>query len=129
MKICKRLLSILFVNMLVIMTLVGCGNSKAGASVDDTQTEANTEITEENANADDIVILYTNDVHTYVDGPISYDVIAAVKKELQKKYGYVYLVDAGDHIQGTAYGSMDNGETIIKMMNAAGYDVATDHDW
>ena len=125
MKICKRLLSILFVNMLVIMTLVGCGNSKAGASVDDTQTEANTEITEENANADDIVILYTNDVHTYVDGPISYDVIAAVKKELQKKYGYVYLVDAGDHIQGTAYGSMDNGETIIKMMNAAGYDVAT----
>lgn len=125
MKICKRLLSILFVNVLVIMTLVGCGNSKAGTSADNTQTEADTEIAEENAYADDIVILYTNDVHTYVDGPISYDVIAAVKNELQKKYGYVYLVDAGDHIQGTAYGSMDNGETIIKMMNTAGYDVAT----
>ena len=107
------------------MTLVGCGNSKAGTSADNTQTEADTEIAEENAYADDIVILYTNDVHTYVDGPISYDVIAAVKNELQKKYGYVYLVDAGDHIQGTAYGSMDNGETIIKMMNTAGYDVAT----
>ena len=125
MKKCKRLLSILFVNVLVIMTLVGCGNSKAGTSADNTQTEADTEIAEENAYADDIVILYTNDVHTYVDGPISYDVIAAVKNELQKKYGYVYLVDAGDHIQGTAYGSMDNGETIIKMMNTAGYDVAT----
>ena len=35
------------------------------------------------------------------------------------------LVDAGDHVQGTAYGSMDKGETIIKLMNAAGYDVAT----
>ena len=107
------------------MTLVGCGNSKAGTSADNTQTEADTEIAEDNGYADDIVILYTNDVHTYVDGPISYDVIAAVKNELQKKYGYVYLVDAGDHIQGTAYGSMDNGETIIKMMNTAGYDVAT----
>ena len=107
------------------MTLVGCGNSKAGTSADNTQTEADTEIAEDNGYADDIVILYTNDVHTYVDGPISYDVIAAVKNEFQKKYGYVYLVDAGDHIQGTAYGSMDNGETIIKMMNTAGYDVAT----
>ena len=35
------------------------------------------------------------------------------------------LVDAGDHIQGTAYGSMDDGATIIELMNAAGYDLAT----
>ena len=35
------------------------------------------------------------------------------------------LVDAGDHVQGTAYGSMDEGASIIKLMNAAGYDVAT----
>lgn len=40
MKKCKRLLSILFVNVLVIMTLVGCGNSKAGTSADNIQTEA-----------------------------------------------------------------------------------------
>lgn len=75
--------------------------------------------------SEDIVILYTNDVHTYIDGPLSYDVIAAVKKELEKQYKYVLLADAGDHIQGTAYGSMDKGENIIKMMNAAGYDIAT----
>mgnify|MGYP000310282355 CR=1 FL=1 len=37
----------------------------------------------------------------------------------------VLLVDAGDHVQGTAYGSMDEGASIIKLMNAAGYDVAT----
>ena len=35
------------------------------------------------------------------------------------------LVDAGDHIQGTAYGSMDDGATIIRLMNEAGYDLAT----
>jgi len=136
MKRYKRFLSLFFMSILVSMTLIGCGTADADVSATaetvEEATEAATEETvdtkaqaEENANAEDIVILYTNDVHTYVDGPISYDVIAAIKKELQKEYGYVYLVDAGDHIQGTAYGSMDNGETIIKMMNAAGYDVAT----
>ena len=75
--------------------------------------------------SDDVVILYTNDVHTYIDGALSYDVIAGVKAELLKQYKHVLLVDAGDHVQGTAYGSMDKGETIIKLMNAAGYDLAT----
>lgn len=75
--------------------------------------------------SDDIVILYTNDIHTYIDGPLSYDVVAGIKKDLEKQYKNVFLVDAGDHIQGTAYGSMDEGESIIKLMNAADYDVAT----
>ena len=75
--------------------------------------------------SDDIVILYTNDIHTYINNPLSYDVIAAIKKDLQKEYKHVILADAGDHIQGTAYGSMDKGESIIKLMNSAGYDVAT----
>lgn len=80
---------------------------------------------EGNAKSDDIVILYTNDVHTYIDGDISYDTIAGVKTYLETQYENVLLVDAGDHIQGTAYGSMDKGENIIKLMNAAGYDLAT----
>ncbi len=79
----------------------------------------------EPAKSSDIVILYTNDVHTYIDGPMSYDVIAAVKADLQTQYETVLLMDAGDHLQGTAYGSMDKGETIIQLMNAAGYDLAT----
>ena len=37
---------------------------------------------------------------------------------------YVTLVDAGDAIQGAAYGSMSQGEDIIGIMNAVGYDVA-----
>lgn len=69
-------------------------------------------------------ILYTNDVHTYIDKALSYDNIAAYKQELAKD-GDVLLVDAGDHISGRAFGSMDKGETIIKLMNAAGYDLAT----
>lgn len=75
--------------------------------------------------SDDVVILYTNDVHTYIEGTLSYDVVSAIKHDLEKTYKYVFLVDAGDHIQGTAYGSMDGGKSIIEMMNKAGYDVAT----
>ena len=82
-------------------------------------------IAEESPKSDDIVILYTNDIHTYIDGDISYDVIAAVKQDLQTRYNHVLLVDAGDHVQGTAYGSMDKGKTIIDLMNASGYDAAT----
>lgn len=80
---------------------------------------------ESDVRSEDIVILYTNDVHTYIDGPLSYDVVAAIKKDLQTRYKYVILADAGDHIQGTAYGSMDKGSHVIQLMNAAGYDVAT----
>lgn len=75
--------------------------------------------------SDDIVILYTNDVHTYIDKSLSYDVICAIKHDLEQSYKYVILADAGDHIQGTAYGSMDGGENIVLMMNKAEYDVAT----
>ena len=72
----------------------------------------------------DIVILFTNDVHTYINGSLRYSNIAALKAELEAAGKDVILVDAGDHVQGTAYGSMDKGETIIKLMNAAGYDYA-----
>lgn len=80
---------------------------------------------EERILSEDIVILYTNDVHTYIGGDLSYDVIAAVKQALRQRYEHVLLVDAGDHAQGTAYGSMDKGQSVISLMNAAGYDVAT----
>ena len=74
----------------------------------------------------DIVVLYTNDVHTHVDnGGLRYSNVAALKNELESAGAEVLLVDAGDHIQGTAFGSMDKGETIVKLMNAAEYDLAT----
>ncbi len=75
--------------------------------------------------SDDIVIIYTNDVHSYIDSAFSYDVIAEIKDKLEEQYKHVILADAGDHVQGTAYGSMDKGESIINLMNAADYDVAT----
>jgi len=76
---------------------------------------------------EDIVIYYTNDIHSYIDNHLeeepglSYSKVAALKKSTEN----AILVDAGDHLQGTAYGGMDSGATIIRLMNTAGYDVAT----
>ncbi len=75
----------------------------------------------------DIVVYYTNDVHSYIDNHLdeepglSYSKVAALKNSTEN----AILVDAGDHLQGTAYGGMDNGATIVQLMNATGYDVAT----
>lgn len=110
----KKILSFILCLCIMLTIFAACGKK------DDTHDEVDTP--EENK---DIAVLYTNDVHTYIDGALSYDVIAALKTELQDEYAHVLLVDAGDHSQGTAYGSMDSGETIIKLMNAAGYDAAT----
>ena len=84
---------------------------------------------EGSAPADDVVVLYTNDVHTHIDNNagegnengLTYSKVAGYKDSLDN----ALLVDAGDHIQGTAFGSMDKGATIIELMNAAGYDLAT----
>jgi len=112
----KKILSLILCLCLMLAVFAACG--KDGA--DDNQDEP--QITKENG---DVAILYTNDVHTYIDGPLSYDVIAALKSELKSQYAEVLLVDAGDHSQGTAYGAMDSAESVISLMNAAGYDAAT----
>ena len=120
-----RKLFALLLACVMVLGLVACG-APATTTPTVAPTAAPTEApTEPPVVYSDIAILYTNDVHTYVDNPLSYDVIAGIKAELEKEYDYVLLVDAGDAIQGTAYGSMDKGETIVKLMNAAKYDLAT----
>lgn len=82
----------------------------------------------------DIVILYTNDVHCAVDRTASedggyvysfgYPNIAAYKNKLMDEYENVMLVDAGDHLQGGAYGVLSKGLWMTELMNAAKYDLA-----
>ena len=76
----------------------------------------------------EIVILYTNDAHAYManhvgegkEDALTYSKIATLKERED-----AILVDAGDHIQGTAYGGMDKGQTIVRLMNQVDYDLAT----
>ena len=83
----------------------------------------------------DVVIIYTNDIHTYIKNRdpkdekkaknLSYSALSALKEDIEAQGKEVILADAGDHIQGTAYGDMDKGATIIQIMNETGYDIAT----
>lgn len=87
------------------------------------------------ADADPVVILYTNDVHcalaqeTEDDGTVShlgYPAVAAYVAEMEAQYGadHVTLADAGDAIQGGAAGTLSKGSYPQQLMNAAGYDLA-----
>lgn len=72
----------------------------------------------------DIVILYTNDVHCGIDDKIGYAGLSLYKKEMQAQTPYVTLVDAGDAIQGAPIGTLSDGGYIIDIMNQVGYDFA-----
>ncbi len=69
----------------------------------------------------DVVILYTNDVHCAID---DYAVLAAYRAELIAEGNTVIIVDAGDAIQGEVIGSLTQGEAVVDIMNTVGYDYA-----
>jgi len=75
----------------------------------------------------DIIILYTNDVHCAIettDSIIGYPGLLSYREEMVKNNTpYVTLVDAGDHAQGAAIGSISKGEYIIDILNKINYDV------
>lgn len=73
---------------------------------------------------DDIIVLYTNDVHCGIDDHVGYAGLAAYKAQMERLTPYVTLVDCGDAIQGDLVGTVSNGEYIIDMMNFVGYDYA-----
>ncbi len=74
------------------------------------------------AQANEIVIVHTNDIHGAVafseGGSIGLDRVAAMKKMTEN----AILVDAGDATQGLPFASLTQGAGVIKVMNMAGYD-------
>ena len=72
----------------------------------------------------DIVVLYTNDVHCAVDSGIGYAGLAALETEYRNAGADVILADCGDAIQGEPIGTISKGAYIIDIMNELGYDVA-----
>ena len=71
-----------------------------------------------------VVILHTNDVHARVEGDdksqIGYPRLISIAKELRKD-NEVILLDAGDVLHGTAFANLTQGESIVDLMNLAGY--------
>ncbi len=73
--------------------------------------------------AKDIIILHTNDIHCGVEDNIGMAALAEYKNELSKN-NHVLLVDSGDAVQGAPLGKLSEGQSIINIMNAVGYDFA-----
>ena len=102
-KSCYRLGALFFVLVLLLSCLAGCSTEKQ---------------------QEDIVILYTNDVHCAVDADIGYAGLAAYKNWMEEKIPYVTLVDCGDALQGDTIGAVSQGEYLVDIMNQVGYDFA-----
>ncbi len=69
-----------------------------------------------------VTVFHTNDVHgSFIgsDSVIGVDKIAALKNSVDNSI----LVDGGDATQGIALATLSKGEDVIRLMNAAGYDV------
>ncbi len=85
------------------------------------------------ANAQDLVILHTNDTHSQITPQVTgegkglggYERREAYIKEVVKQYGKknVLLVDAGDFSQGSPYFSLFKGDVEVELLNALEYDV------
>lgn len=129
MRTGKKLLALLLALSMALSLMVtafaedeSAAGSEAAPAEETTETAGEeTAAAGETEAAGGVTVLYTNDIHTYITKDLTYSKVAAYKDSLEN----VLLVDAGDHIQGTAYGSMDKGATIAQLMNAAGYDLAT----
>ena len=114
----KKLLALTLVLMLL---LAGCGSAAPAETPAPNPAEETAYLGLDN----DIVILYTNDVHCAVDDNLGYTGLATVKNALEAQGKHVVLVDNGDAVQGDTIGTLSNGEYIIDIMNEVGYDVAT----
>ena len=81
----------------------------------------------EDAKSDDLVVLFTNDIHCGVDqsdSSIGIAGLAKIKKDMEATHKNVALVDNGDAIQGELIGTVSKGEYMVQLMNFVGFDYA-----
>jgi 2',3'-cyclic-nucleotide 2'-phosphodiesterase (5'-nucleotidase family) len=81
-----------------------------------------------------LTIYHTNDVHARVEGTdtqVGYGKIAGLVLSEKNEGKNVLLLDAGDATHGQSIAILSEGESIIKLMNLAGYDgmTAGNHDF
>lgn len=133
----KFLTNWIAVGVAAALLVVGCGqnNVVVDANVDNPVVDENSSGTDISTELP-ITIVYTNDVHSHIDNTktneneeevpgLRYSTIAKMVQDMKDEGREVLLVDAGDEVSGCGYGSYDEGESIIGLMNAAGYDIAT----
>ncbi len=122
MKLFKRTVS-LVLSLAMTASMFVSTVSAAGKTFEDMGVTAN-----------DIVVLYTNDVHGGVSNnesmsgsatSLGYAGLAAVLADSEAITGAnnTYLVDLGDSIQGSVVDTMSDGVDSLKIMKEIGYDI------
>ncbi len=88
-------------------------------------------VTSAPAAAKTITIIHTNDTHSRVTDGIGFGKIAAMVKEQKAKNPNTLVLDAGDTFHGQTIATLVKGESIVRIMNAIGYDAMTpgNHDF
>lgn len=81
-----------------------------------------------------IIIVHTNDVHSRVvesSSSIGYAKMTTFINELREENPGILLLDAGDTLHGENIANLEEGESIVRFMNAMKYDamVAGNHDF
>ena len=134
MKTILKRLSIAALMLLMCTGVASCGQSGQTGQAGQESVEAQTGQTAP-SNPDDrasagntkLVILHTNDMHGYMqasDSCLGIGAIAQLKEDYEKQGYDVLLMDAGDYLQGSAFANLTQGESVVEVMNAAGYDAA-----
>ncbi|MCK9444030.1 MAG: 5'-nucleotidase C-terminal domain-containing protein [Tissierellaceae bacterium] len=115
----RKILSIFLSLMLIIGMVIGGTSSEVFA-------EGSTTIT----------ILHVNDVHGRLEpdereGAMGFGVFKAKLDELREENPNLLLLNAGDALHGTTMVNLTDGEAMITMMNAVGFDalVPGNHDF
>jgi 5'-nucleotidase len=82
------------------------------------------------------IILHTNDSHGRAvpnsgSGYMGFTAVSALKKSYEAAGAEVVLLDAGDTLHGLPFANLVKGESIVELMNLAGYDAMTpgNHDF
>lgn len=78
----------------------------------------------ESAQSEDIVILFTGDVHGQADENLGYAGLKAYENEMRRETRYVSVVDAGDAMSGNMLSAVSRGKYSAEAMKLSGYTAA-----
>jgi len=84
----------------------------------------------------EIILVHTNDVHGRVNddawsGTMGMATVKNIIDEIDSQYDNTWLISAGDIFHGTTFATLEEGESVLNVMNFVGYDlmVPGNHDF
>jgi len=132
----KKITALLLALILITSLLSACSPAPQNEDPMPTPTQAPTPAPAEPPKGDDekppisgsLTILHMNDTHGRTQAE-SY--ISQMAKDIRADGGNVLILDAGDRIHGQVAANLTEGETMVQVMNAVGYNamVSGNHEY